>query len=211
MVMINCSSTSDWTVRTKPGSPGNGCWSGSRESVRIDEKGEIRLRLVRIGGQWCQAEIRANTIASYGRHRFHVISRLDHLHPSVVLGMFLYADDEHEIDIEMSRSLAGADNRGVYAVQPARGDRVHKFPVELTGPFTTHEIDWTGDRVRFSSWHGHCDAGPCGGWIQQWVYEGPDIPVESDGLEVRMNLWLKGQDEPPGPQEVVLRYAGVSH
>ncbi len=73
---------------------------------------------------------------------------------------------------------------------------------------TSHEIEWRAERIRFSSWHGHCESGPCGGWIEQWVYEGPDIPQESDRLSVRMNLWLKGEVEPEEPQEVILRYVG---
>lgn len=206
LILMSCSSGSVWSVRDHPGNPGNGCWGSSPASVRIDDDGLIHLSLVRIGETWCQAEIRSSEPAVYGLHRFHVISRLDRLHPSVVLGLFLYADDEHEIDIEMSRSLAGGDNLGVYAVQPARRERVHKFPVALTGGYTTHEIDWREDRVRFASWHGHCETGPCGGWIAQWEYAGEGIPSVADRLSVRMNLWLKGSEHPAEPQDVVLRY-----
>lgn len=206
MTLMDCSSGAAWEVRRHAGNPGNGCWSASPAAVRIDEDGLIRLSLVRRDGNWCQAEIRSREQAVYGLHRFHVISRLDHLHPSVVLGLFLYADDEHEIDIEMSRSLAGGDNLGIYAVQPARGERVHEFPVVLTGGHTTHQIDWREDRIRFSSWHGHCETGPCGGWIERWEYSGEGIPQVSDRLAVRMNLWLKGSDQPDEAQEIVLRY-----
>ncbi len=204
--MIRCSSGMSWEVRESPGPPGNRCWGSTSQSVSVDPEGLIHLRLAEVDGRWCQAELAAPGPASYGRHRFQVISRLDRLHPSVVLGMFLYADDRHEIDIEMSRALAGPGYLGVYAVQPTGGDRVHRFPVALSGDYTTHQIDWNSDRIRFSSWHGHCDEGPCAGWIEQWDYTGPGIPVESDRLSVRMNLWLKGQHEPDEPQEVVLRY-----
>lgn len=204
--VIQCSSGMNWNVRSHPGPPGNGCWGSTEQSVRLDADGLVRLSLSEVEGRWCQAEVVAARSASYGRHRFQVISRLDRLHPSVVLGMFLYADDRHEIDIEMSRALSGPGELGIYAVQPATGARVHRFPVNLSGDHTTHQIDWSPGKIRFSSWHGHCPEGPCAGWIEQWEYDGPGIPAESDLLSVRMNLWLKGDLQPDAPQEVVLRY-----
>lgn len=196
----------DWSVRDYGGKPGVGCWNATDESVRVDHAGLVHLRLAKVDGRWCQSEIASRTVAGYGRHRFHVISRLDELHESAVLGLFLYRDDEREIDIEISRAFGEENDVGLYVVQPGEVDRSHSFPVELTGTYTTHEIDWLPDRVRFASWHGHCEEGPCGGWIERWEMRGSSIPTESDGLRVMMNLWLREGSEPDSPQSVSLRY-----
>ncbi|MDX1584114.1 MAG: glycoside hydrolase family 16 protein [Thermoanaerobaculia bacterium] len=196
----------EWVVRDHEGNPGTGCWNATEESVSVDESGVVSLRLAELDGQWCQAEVASRAPARYGRHRFQVISRLDELHPSVVLGLFLYRDDEREIDIEISRAFGQKDDVGIFVVQPSDEGRSHSFPIELSGDYTTHEIDWRPGVVRFSSWHGHCDEGPCGGWIERWEYRGDRIPTESDELRVMMNLWLRDGEEPEAPQEVALRY-----
>lgn len=196
-----------WEVRTKPGAPGTGCWSSGEDAVRVERGDLIRLRLHKVGQTWCQTQVASRTPARYGRHRFQVVSRLDLLHASAVLGLFLYRDDEREIDIEISRQFGGVDDVGIYTLQPSTRERSHTFPIDLTGSYTTHEIEWLPDSVRFASWHGHCDEGPCGGWISRWTFVGERIPFEEDELRVMMNLWLRGREEPDEEQSVLLRYS----
>ena len=54
--------------------------------------------------------------------------------PFVVVGLFTYLDDTHEIDIELSRWRVASDPAGQYVVQPGeRPGNKHRFRLDLAG------------------------------------------------------------------------------
>jgi hypothetical protein len=194
-----------WEVRERGGAPGNGCWSDAEKSVWVDDEGALHLRIRRVGGVWCQAEVRALDFADYGDHTFYVKSRLDRLDPDVVLGMFLY-DRDSELDIEITGSFGATGQRGWYTVFGEGESLVAQeaFEVALSGSFTTHQIRWLPDRLVFQSWHGHCEAPPCGGVIRRWTYDGPSRPSPGKRMQPRINLWVSRNGQVKKEQEVVI-------
>lgn len=201
-----------WKVRSGSGAPGNGCWSDDPASVWVDEAGLLHLKIRKLpDGRWCQAQVTAEGYADYGDHLFWANSRIDQLADSVVLGMFLYADDYHEIDIEATRAFGGGNLH--YVVQPyydGAPRSSYDTTMTLKGSFSSHRFTWSADRsVAFGSWHGHCLAPPCGGEIASWRYAGPNVPLHEEMLRPYVNLWIRG-DDPPAEQEVVVeRYRGA--
>jgi hypothetical protein len=185
--------------------PGPNCWSDSAESVWVDEQGLLHLRLREIDGTWHSAEVRTQSCAGYGTYRFHLIGRPDELDKNVVLGLFLYKDDDHEIDVEFIQH--GEDNspyNAQYVVQPwdREGNR-ERFVMSLNGTHSTHVIYWRADQLRFKSFHGHYLEPPAPSYlIREWTYGGADIPTEDGCWRVHVNLWLYGGVSPSDGQEV---------
>lgn len=194
-----------WEVRGWDGAPGNGCWSESTESVWVDDEGALHLRIRKIDGAWCQAEIRATEMAGLGDHTFHVRSRLDELDPGIVLGMFLY-DPDAELDIEITGSFESPSQRGWFTVFGAGGELVaqESFDVALSGTFTSHNIRWSWETVAFRSWHGHCAEPPCGGIIHHWSHPIRIGPPSVWALQPRINFWIHRDDTLDRDQEVII-------
>ncbi|MGK2857622.1 MAG: glycoside hydrolase family 16 protein [Thermoanaerobaculia bacterium] len=200
-----------WEVRSGTGAPGNGCWSDDPASVWVDGSGLLHLKIRQLpDGRWCQAEVSARSIADYGAHLFWTNSRIDVLSPTTVLGLFLYADDHHEIDIEATRSFGSSYNL-LYVLQPyypGAPRSSYRTSFALNGPeldsYSSHRLTWSSDRsVVFGSWHGHCASAPCGGEIAAWTYSGPNTPTNDWLLQPTINLWINGAN-PSSPQEVII-------
>jgi len=206
-----------WDVRSGTGAPGNGCWSDDPASVWVDESGYLHLKIRQLAdGRWCQAEVTAQSYADYGDHLFWTNSRIDQLGDTIVLGLFLYADDHHEIDVEVTRAFGSANNLH-YVVQPYYSGAPrssYDAPLVLSGPaldsYSSHHFTWSGDgSLAFGSWHGHCATAPCGSEIASWSYTGPNTPPHGELLRPNMNLWIRGA-APSAPQEVIVgRYKGA--
>jgi hypothetical protein len=72
-------------------------------------------------------------------------------------------------------------------VQPSA---VERFPLGLTGSYSTHTLEWRPWRAAFQSVHGHHVGLPDpGNLIHRWAYTGADLPA-MDGMRVHLNLWL---------------------
>lgn len=180
--------------------PGPNLWSDDLSNVRVDESGALRLALTRRGGEWYCAEVSLQRSLGYGRYVFTVSSRVDLLEPGVMGALFVYEDDAHEIDIEFT----GA-GEAQYVVQPhyERGN-LRGFDLDLEGDFTTHVIDWSPNRIVFSSYHGHYLNDPEEGrLIARWTYTGDNIPRAGEE-RLHINLWLRDGAAPSGPEEMVV-------
>lgn len=199
-----------WEVKNKPGhGPGNGCWSDSERSVSVDPDGRLHLRSHKTPDGWCQAEVSSVKPARFGDHLFQIITSQRPVHefdPNVVIAMFLYADDDHEIDIELTRSFSEPDLNGWHVVQrnDSEGNVRQGFSFEASGSHTSHLIRWREGRVEFISYHGHCDEPPCGGIISQWQYIGEHVPHEDDGLNTHLQIWINNGGELAEAQEVTI-------
>jgi hypothetical protein len=193
-----------WNVKTGCGKgPGPNCWSDSEESVWVDGDG-LHLKMRRIEGTWHCAEVSTVQCASYGLHRFYLIGRPDLFDKNVVLGLFLYKDDDNEIDIEFSEW--GEDEpswNAEYVVQPYyEPGHQEQFTMTLTSPKSTHSLDWSASDVRFKSTQGvFGEPLDPEHLIHEWTYSGADIPVASECLRVHINLWLFRGTPPSDSQE----------
>lgn len=175
-----------WTVKNGLNLPPRGNnWSDDPQSVWIDVDGRLHLKIRQIEGVWYSAQITSLEDARYGAYRFHIESPVVDLGDNVVLGLFLYADDENEIDIELrQRENDNRDNLS-YAVQPYILDghrQTSRF--EWDGP-TIHEFDWQPDFVSFRSLV--ADESEL---LSEWRFDQRGVPAEERRLQIRMNLWL---------------------
>lgn len=92
-----------WDVRNSDLSgPGPNYWSNNTENVWLDENGYLHLKITYTDGKWVCPEVRTQTLG-YGTYTFYTASNIDALDKNVVLGLFAYKDDSHEVDIEFSR------------------------------------------------------------------------------------------------------------
>ncbi|MBN1155200.1 hypothetical protein JXB12_09815 [candidate division KSB1 bacterium] len=109
----------DWYVRGGFGGPGPNYWSDSDESVWLDDDGRLHLRIRYEGARWYCAEVYTTKYTTYGEHRFLIEGDPELFDKNVVLGLFTYANDEAEIDIEFSRwGNANYQQIGSFTVQP---------------------------------------------------------------------------------------------
>lgn len=208
----------EWIVKSGCGmGPNYNCWSDSEESVWVDDEKQLHLKIRKIDGVWHSAEVYNTSCTKYGMHRFYVIGRLDTLDKNIVAALFLYKDDDHEIDIEFS--AWGEDDPETNAqcvVQPYEkpGNR-EQFSMALNGTHSTHYIHWTASSIECKSIHGHHPEPPTEAHlIHEWSYTGEDIPPETECLKVHMNLWLHGDDRVPSDgqeAEIIVSRLDVPH
>jgi hypothetical protein len=188
-----------WEVKAGIGlGPGNNNWSDDPQSVWVDDAGKLHLKIRKVGNRWYSAQVNAVGYTTYGVHRFYVETPTHNLDQDVVLGLFLYRDDDHELDVEISRKGQPQGENAKFAVQPyfRRGHR-ESFNLIWDGP-ALYEINWQPAAVYFASREGHDLSNPL---IHEWRYEGGDIPQASDRLRIQINLWLAG-GAPADGQEV---------
>ncbi len=183
-----------WNVRSGGGGPGPNYWSDSAENVWVDDEDRLHLKIRKIDNKWYCSEVYTQHFTQYGEHRFLIEGRVDLMDKNIVLGLFTYADDQHEIDIEFSKwGVANATNVGSFTVQPYTIEGNSKsFPLQLTNTQTTHLFDWQADHVQFISLRGYFEGKlPAPTYfIQQWIYWGANTPQNSDQLRTHINFWL---------------------
>lgn len=93
-----------WTVRDcqqTQSTPGPNYWSAG--NVWVDQNGWLHLKISNSSGNWCCAEIVSTQTFGYGTYAFYTVSRVDNFDKNVVLGLFAYKDDSHEVDIEYTK------------------------------------------------------------------------------------------------------------
>lgn len=166
-----------WEVKSGHHGPGPNDFSDSEQSVWVDQAGALHLRLAWIDGAWRSAELRSVACSRYGKHSFTLAPRPEP-DPQVVLGLFLYADDNHEVDIELAQ---WGDPEGPslwWTAQPMESGSQRT----LTASQDAHtlEMRWRPKAVRFST-----TAPP-----STWTYKGPRVPAKRDDLHIHLNLWL---------------------
>lgn len=185
--------------------PGPNCWSDDQPSVWVDG-GQLHLKIREIDGTWNSAEVYTTECTQYGMHRFFTVGRLDNLDKNVVAALFLYKDDDTEMDIEFSKFGEMNPPNAQYVVQPwYLPEHREPFTMTLTGAFSTHYIDWSASAIQFRSIHGHYQEPPDSAHlIHEWLYTGSDIPNQSECLKIHINLWLYHGNSPSDGQEAEL-------
>ena len=191
----------DWQVKDGgPWGPGPNYWSGSDQSVWVDAQNRLHLKIRKENGRWYSAEVNTTEYTRYGEHRFLVEGMIDKMDKNIVLGLFVYASDTQEIDVEYSKwGVEDKTDVGSYTVQPyTTAGNQHSFESPLDSAKTTHFFDWQPGYVSFGSMHGHYYGAPPSSnyYIEQWVYHGSDIPKQEDNLHTHLNLWLLNGQAP---------------
>jgi hypothetical protein len=195
-----------WNVRSGYGGPGPNTFSDSQENVWIDDKGYLHLRILHPNNVWTCAEVYTTHYTQYGLHKFVVSGNIDSLDANVVLGLFVYADDSHEIDIEFARwGVASANKNGWFTVQPSSASNSYGFPFSLSKSVSSHSFNWQETYINFSSYQGV--TSPPTVFLALWNYTGTSIPKSSDRLRTHINFWLLQGNAPSDTSnlEVVIR------
>ncbi len=191
----------DWQVKNGgPYGPGPNYWSDNKNSVWLDDQERLHLAIRKISGIWYCAEVSTVQPTSYGEHRFLVDGYIDRMDKNIVLGLFVYANDASEIDIEYSKwDYQSRKDVGSYTVQPYSTPGNHyTFESPLDSSKTTHFFNWQPGYVLFGSMHGHYYRAPPSQnyYIAQWAYRGKDNPSDSRNLHTHINFWLNNGEAP---------------
>jgi len=207
-----------WAVRTDLGGPGPNQFSAA--NVSVDDQGRLHLKISKSGSRWTCAEVYTTQYARYGEHRFLVEGRVDLMDRNQVLGLFIYASDTREVDIEFSRwGFPNASRVGSYTVQPGSApNHSLSFVCHLDSARSTHYFNWQPDSISFTSMHGHYLHEPSSPaeYILRHTYTGADIPRENFNLRTHINFWLFNGQAPLDPRytEVIITdmlLPGVAH
>ena len=192
-----------WQVKDGYDYPGKNHWS-SRQAW-VDEAGALHLRLEKRGLWYC-AEVISRECFSYGRFSFQVIGELDRLDPQVVLGLFLYHPASlEEADVEVARWGRAQNPNGLFGLYRQERHDAQPFRFVLPeGTYSTYQIEWLPEQLRFVGQYGHRSDEEA--VFARWQY--PKKPVLGDllferrHLQVRMNLWLYGGRQPQNGKDV---------
>lgn len=199
--------------------PGPNWVSSSPKNVWVDSEGQLHLKITHDRdilsgrfphGRWCCAGVWLERPLGYGTYDFFVDGRFDVFDPNVIAGLFLYKDDDHEIDIELGRWGERHGTNLQYVLQPASSSSISRCEAELNGDYSTHRIGWNPDSVSFRSAHGHYIGGLPSEHhlINQWTYgKAYHRPTAET---VHINLWLYRGQEPMFGNEteiVIKRFA----
>ena len=184
-----------WAVKSEFSGPGPNHFDETLASVDSDS-GDLTLSVREGASFWGCAEVILNRSLGYGTYRFFLrADSIQGLDKNLVLGLFTYASDTQEVDIELSQW--GGAYPGVnadFAVQPSA---VKRFLVSGGGGVLEAYYTWGPGFVNFS----------CGGTT--WSHTGSDIP--SPGSErVHMNLWLFRGQPPASGRGATVRVANFS-
>jgi parallel beta-helix repeat protein len=198
--------------------PGPNYWSDSKKNVWVDEQERLHLRITERDGKWYCAEVYTTEPLGYGEYVFYVTGRVDQMDKNVVLGLFNYLDDKHEIDIEVCKgweiNVDPCDwvaywGNALFAVKPdIRCVSVNRFNMNLDNSpesekgKSTHRFTWNSNSIFFKSISGHHYTQPKNSYIiHNWCYTGENIP-EPTGLKPHINLWLDKGNQPTDNEEI---------
>ena len=145
----------NWQVKSGgPRGPGPNLWDDGSDSVFVDSRGRLHLNIKEKNNNWYSSEVYINRSLGYGVYEFVVenSSRVDTLDPNIVFGMFLYENDEREIDFEWSRWGEPDYDNFSTTVQPWYNEgNVVTDNLNLDSRYdVVHRLEWQADRIIFS-------------------------------------------------------------
>lgn len=182
-----------------PQDPGPNVFSNNPKNVWVDNNGALHLRVTYQDGVWHCAEVALDQNLGYGKYTFYISGDFTVLDSNIVAGMFLYRDDTHEYDIELSQWGTPTPDALQYSIQPyTKAGNSRIYPVHLNGIYSSHQIKWSPNIVEFTSLHGHHQQSPGPGFfIADWQRQlHPEERMTDPRLHI--NLWL---NEGKAPQE----------
>jgi len=173
-----------WQVKRRgtPVGPGPNRFSGANVCTGPDG---LHLRISQDRqGRWQSAEVYLPQSLGYGTYTWTLSSRVDRLNAQAVLGLFTYASDTQELDIEFARWGWGQDpTNAQYVVQPwDRPGNLRRFTLPPVRS-STHSFTWLPGSVSYAS------TASNGSWSYAWEHGSSDVPMPGPE-RVHMNLWL---------------------
>jgi hypothetical protein len=200
-----------WNIKNGWTGPGPNFWSESEENVWLDDEERLHLKIRRIANQWACSEVSTIDSLGYGTYRFYLAGEAGAYDPSVVVGLFTYLDDSHEIDIELSRFTDPGAPAGNYTVQPYFiPGNMTSFELGSTGEASTYSFEWRPDSIYFQSLLGHAvNPATPDALIHAWNYTDESIPAA--GVEkLYVNFFLFQRTPPTDMSEAELVVTNVT-
>ena len=173
-------------------------WSSKPQSVWLDERGCLHLRLRRTENGWRAAEVAMPLPNRYVRIEAEIEGNLGNLDPSVVAAVFIYRNDKSELDIEFSRwGNPNAPNAQFVVAPPIPASRRYRFHIEPGWRAFNATIDWNAENLHFGVRSQETEA--------RWEYDGVGIPQPSQHW-LHINLWPLSEGPQRGEEvEILIR------
>jgi hypothetical protein len=176
-----------WNVKSSEGElwgPGPNLFNNSIQNVYVDSNGSLHLKISYdiCLDKWYCAEIYSMESFGYGTYNFTLAPGFESIDKNVVLGLFTYLDDQHEIDIEFAKWGQDTSENGQFVVQPSwKPNHKARFNFDSLGRISTHGFTWCPTNIDFWS--------VTESFNFEWRFYGTGIPKPS--IEhAHMNLWL---------------------
>jgi hypothetical protein len=192
-----------WHVRSGQyrAGPGNNLWGHAAPQVSLDPKGRLRLSVTADEQENLRsAEIATELPSGPCRIVVDVDSALMGLDPNVVVGVFVYRNDQSEFDFEASRWGKPEAPDGLFTVAPT----VRPGPVPVTkkphqrafalppGP-TRIVFEWREDSVTFALYaRPEEEVKPLP--VAVWAYGGKGVP-KLGGHRLHVNVWHRHETQ----------------
>jgi hypothetical protein len=178
-------------------------FSDKPNSVYVDARGRLHLRIAHRNGKWYCAEIYREKPSGYGTYRFSIEGALGALDPNVIVGLFTWSDDpayaDREIDIEFARWGAHTGPNADIAIQPyARPYQYARFTVPPQIEPLTAELTWLQGRATFRV------SAPMGLRFHDALTHG--VPPAGGDTHLHINIWLRANFPPQSglQQEIII-------
>jgi len=185
-----------WNIKDSgAGTAGPGPNSWSRSNAFVDARGNLHLKITKVGAKWYCAEVTSTQSFGYGTYQWHVEGRIDQLDKNIVLGLFNYsgADGYDEMDIEYAKwGLSNANNTN-FTVYPAQGSHLANWHTTcnttLTGTYTTQRFKRNSKTSVYFQELGGFQSGNTN-QITSATCNNPPNSISALAMPVHMNLWL---------------------
>lgn len=193
----------EWIVKSGYKAPGKNYWNDSKDAVFVDSKGRLHMKITKVDGQFYSSEVYLKNSLGYGTYQFEVAgkSEVDKLDQNLVLGLFLYQDNEHELDIELSNWKYPEGDNLLYSVQPYKNPgNMKSTKINLDrSKKSKYSIKWRPNYVRFR-------ASQKGMESFSWKYRGKDNFKPGEEF-LAINFWMIDGTPPSDgkEKEVIIR------
>jgi hypothetical protein len=172
--------------------PGNNFWSNAAPHVSVDPTGRLHLQVAADNEQKLRAaEIATDLPPGPCRIVVDVDSSLMGMDPNVVVGVFVYRNDQSEFDFEASRWGQPEAHDGLFTVAATSPEkkRRHQRAFALPPGPTRIALEWRAESVQFSLYSLTDESRPLA--IATWGYRGKEMP-QLGGHRLHLNVWHRG-------------------
>lgn len=188
----------DWILKSGIKGPGSNYWNPN--NAYVDSDGKLHLEINYSDGHWNCVELDSVKNFKYGKYTWVVSSQSLNLDKNVVLGLFTYTDDNHEIDIESGQWGDSSSDHLHFTCQP---DNTVTFVSPdssyINATDVTYTFEWRPTYIHYTA------RASNGKIIANWYCTNTkDIPKVK--AKVMMNLWLQHSVPPSNskPVEVII-------
>jgi hypothetical protein len=160
---------------------GYGNFVNIAQQVWVDSNGYLHMKLSKDSGSWKDVEIVSQDVTGYGTYTW-VTDGVQNIDKNIVLGMFPYLDNSHEVDQEISRWGDANSPNFAYTVQPdpvKAGVTQQIFELPTTTLATTFTTTWTSSKIVFSTMEGSTTVGSFTS----------NVARDATGVHALTNLW----------------------